>query len=245
MAATRALIRLTLRQAIVQRALLVAVLLAIPIGTALLLRFAEAREDPIPLLAGELAEIILTGIVPMLALLVAHGGLGHDVEDGTIITLLTTPVGRSRIVVVTMLSLGVTVGALVGAATLIAGAISLGGLDPTRLVIGLAVAAAIGGFLYTQLFLVLTLQVRRGLLFGLIYSLIWEGVLARTFVGLNNFSIRQYLRGIAAAITTVEPEVFTATLPLATAGPLALAIAVGTLLLCVARLRRFQLDRTP
>ncbi len=244
MAATGALIRLTLQQALLPRKLLVLALLALPVVTGLLLRLTwDPEEAPITGVAGIIAQIVLGGVVPMLSLLAAHGDLGSDISDGTIVTLLTTPVSRLRIVLVKMFTLGLTIGVLLGLSTLAAGVIVVGGLDPTGLVVALAVAATVGGFLYTQLFLGLTLLTRRDLMIGLLYIMIWEGAMADLFSGLSTFSIRQYLNSVTVALSTVDAEVFSAKLPIGTALWMASGVALTILALWVFRLRGFQVDR--
>ena len=66
--------------------------------------------------------------------------------------------------------------------------------------IGYAVGAAVAAALYAAVFLALSLVTGRALAIGLIYVLVWEGLLAGLFEGTRTFSIRQYALGIADAI---------------------------------------------
>jgi ABC-2 type transport system permease protein len=68
--------------------------------------------------------------------------------------------------------------------------------------LGLGVLA--GSYLYASIFAALSVITSRGLIIGLGYALIWEGLLAGLLPGTQVFSVREYVRGIAHA---VSPEV--------------------------------------
>ena len=61
-------------------------------------------------------------------------------------------------------------------------------------------AVGLGTFVYAAIFVALSAATSRGLVIGLGYSLIWEGILAGALPGTQLFSVREYLRGIVAAI---------------------------------------------
>jgi len=56
---------------------------------------------------------------------------------------------------------------------------------------------------YTAIFLVLSAITTRGLLIGLAYALIWEGIVAGLLPGSQAFSVREYLTGI---VQTLAPQ---------------------------------------
>ena len=77
------------------------------------------------------------------------------------------------------------------------------------------------------------------MLLGLLYALIWEGVLGNLLAGSRVLSIQQYAVAIAASITpssVLHPRL---SLPIAVA--MSAAFAVGGTLLAVDRLRSFRL----
>jgi ABC-2 type transport system permease protein len=78
----------------------------------------------------------------------------------------------------------------------------------------------------------------RALVIGLVYTLLWEGVLAGLLEGTRFLSIRQGTLGVAAAITGHDPGVE----PLAPAVSLGILITaiVGGFLVATWALRRFQ-----
>ena len=63
-----------------------------------------------------------------------------------------------------------------------------------------ALSVLIGSYLYTAIFLVLSAITTRGLLIGLAYALIWEGIVAGLLPGSQAFSVREYLTGIVQAL---------------------------------------------
>jgi len=64
-------------------------------------------------------------------------------------------------------------------------------------------AALIGSFVYVAIFVALSAATSRGLVIGLGYSLLWEGILAGALPGTQLLSVREYLRGI---ISTIGPH---------------------------------------
>ena len=66
--------------------------------------------------------------------------------------------------------------------------------------VAFAVAALIGAFVYGAIFVALGAATSRGLIIGLGYTLLWEGLLAGALKGTQVFSVREYIRGIASAI---------------------------------------------
>ena len=237
---------LTFRQALARkRWIIVAVLAALPVVMAVLTRvYASMDEEPLGMIAGGLSQLSLTVVVPIIALVLASSGFGAEVDDGTVVYLITKPVTRSSIVVTKLLVTSLICIVVTTVSTLLTGAIALNGLDPTRLILGFTVAAALGSFLYTALFLALGLITRRGLLVGLVYLVVWEGALSRFFAGTRILSVRQYMLSIADAVSTVDADVFTSQLPATKAYIMSVAIAVAAIALSIQRLRNFEVGQS-
>jgi len=62
-----------------------------------------------------------------------------------------------------------------------------------RLGFGLALGAAVGACAYSAFFLLLSLLTRRPVLLGLVYILVWEGLLGNFVSGTKVLSIQQYV----------------------------------------------------
>jgi ABC-2 type transport system permease protein len=78
----------------------------------------------------------------------------------------------------------------------------MGGMSGSTLTttFAFAIAVLIGSYVYAAIFLVLSVVTSRGLIIGLAYSLIWEGILAGLLPGSQVFSVREYIGGIASTL---------------------------------------------
>jgi ABC-2 type transport system permease protein len=108
--------------------------------------------------------------------------------------------------------------------------------------VGAAVGTAVGATAYATVFFALSLMTGRALAIGLIYVLVWEGVLAGLLEGTRALSIRQYALTISAAIAdpgVVDPGGLDVRAAVVLA---AVAIVVATLV-AVRRLRSFEIGQ--
>ncbi|SNY51627.1 ABC transporter permease subunit [Paractinoplanes atraurantiacus] len=138
----------------------------------------------------------LAVVLPVTALIVGTGVLGSEVDDGTIIHILTKPLPRRDIILAKLLvASGVT--ALTAAIPLfVVGALA----ESVNFGFALVIGAVAGALAYSALFLLLSLLTRRPVLVGLAYILVWEGLLGRFISGTRVLSIEQYVIGIADKI---------------------------------------------
>jgi ABC-2 type transport system permease protein len=136
-------------------------------------------------------------VLPVMALVVGTGVLGAEIDDGTVVHILTKPLSR-REIVFTKLGVAVavtlaTVGAAMFAVGLIAGSV--------RFAVGLLAGVAVGTVAYSALFLALSLVTRRPVLLGLVYVIIWEGLLGNLLSGTRILSVEQYAITVAARVS--------------------------------------------
>ena len=105
--------------------------------------------------------------------------------------------------------------------------------------VGLVVGALVGSIAYSALFVALSLLTRRPVLLGLIYVLIWEGLLGNFLTGTRVLSIQQYVIAVADRVSHSA----TCSTP-RSRSPVALGMAfvfaVGATLLAIDRLRSFS-----
>jgi ABC-2 type transport system permease protein len=78
----------------------------------------------------------------------------------------------------------------------------MGGLHSIGVTLAVAFAVLIGSYVYVAIFVALSVVTSRGLIIGLAYSLIWEGLLAGILPGSQIFSVREYLGGIASVLAS-------------------------------------------
>ena len=236
---------LTFRQALAKRRWLIVVLFAaLPVVVSVLTRvYGTVDDEPLAMVAGGLSGLILTVVVPFIALILASSSFGAEIDDGTVIYLLAKPISRTEIVITKLVATALVCIVLGGASTLASGMIMMKGLDATRLVLGFTAGAALGAFLYSAIFLALGLITKRGLLVGLVYLVIWEGTLGRFFQGTRVLSVRQYMLALTDAIATVDKEVFEALLLPQTAYIMSAVVAAGAVALCIHKLRNFEVGQ--
>ena len=214
-------------------------LLSLPlllIGLALLVRLLT-RGD-----VGGAFEVIVVGVgitaATLVALLATTGVLGPEIDDGSIIYLLAKPISRYSVVFSKLLvAVGVTV--VLGAGSLlVAGLI----LEPTELHQALAVAAgmAVAGAAYCSIFMVFSAINRHAMVSGLIYVLVFEGLLASWLSGLRYLSVSAWGRRIAEGIDG-SLSLAAGNLPLAYAWLASAVVIVVGCFVAGRRLTRFQL----
>ncbi|GIF76223.1 ABC transporter permease [Asanoa siamensis] len=134
-----------------------------------------------------------TTLLPVVALIVGTGVLGAEIDDGTITHILSKPIPRWRIVVPKLLvAIGVTA-ATAAVPFYIVGAIASG----PRLGLGIVVGSTVGAVIYSTIFVALSLVSRRPVLLGLVYVIVWEGLLSNLVSGTRVLSVQQYALTIA------------------------------------------------
>jgi len=119
-----------------------------------------------------------------------------------------------------------------------AAVLGAGGLDAA---IGWGIATAVAAALYAIVFLTLSLLTSRAVAIGLIYVLIWEGLLAGLLPGTRTFSIRQYALGIADAIGGGERAALDERLAGTTAILLTVVVALVALAIAIRRLQTWEI----
>jgi ABC-2 type transport system permease protein len=216
-----------------RRALLLLPLPILLVGLAVLCR--SYGVDPghwgTPVLVG----LGLAVLLPVTALIVGTGVLGSEVDDGTIVHILTKPLPRRDIVLAKWgVALGVTV-VTTAVPLFITGMLA----ENVRLGLALAAGAAVGACAYTAFFLMLSLLTRRPVLLGLVYILVWEGLLARFVSGTRVLSIEQYVIAVADKIAPTDLLTAKVSIPLAVI--MSAIFTLGCTLVAIDRLRSFSM----
>ena len=230
--------RLTARQLLTRGKVLILVALgALPAILALLYTFSDSTLDQQTFLVRAYTNFVLTVVAPVTALVFAAAVLGSELEDGTIVYLLLKPVPRWQIVVSKLLPTVAIIAVFVAASIYLTAFAVDRGVEEAHVAFAFALGATLGSAAYAAMFTFLGLITSRALIGGLLYVFVWEGLLTNLFTGARNYSVREYMRGIADAFSTLPIEVFDAQI----SGPRAL-ISCGVVvlvftLLAVDRLR--------
>jgi ABC-2 type transport system permease protein len=176
-------------------------LLAFPVLLIGLVGLVTALTD------GEAAWEILPGlgyplVLPLVAILAASSVLGPEVDDGSIVYLLSKPVSRYGVAISKWLvALAATLAA--GARPIYVAALITG--DSARAA-ALFVGAAVAGTTYSALFLAISAVTRHAVIASLMFVLIWESLLGNLFTGVAWLSIGQWGVRVGHAISDQLPD---------------------------------------
>ena len=228
--------RITLRAAFGRRrALIFAIPPLILILVTLALKAARPPGTPWP--GKVLGDFGFSVILPLTALIIGTSVLGAEIDDGSIVHLLATPVRRSSVILTKFCVGALLTMAFVAVPELIAGMIATGGAG--RLAFGLFVGALAGSVIYNAVFVMLSVLTTRAIAVGLLYVLIWEAVLGNFVSGARLLSVEQYSLGVANSIA--HYSALNAHLTLSTALIMGVIVTVGALVLGTRRLSEFSL----
>src|SRR5690606_1496293 len=172
---------------------------------------------------------------PVVAMSVVASATGSDVEDGPLGHILAKPLPR-RAIILSKLVVAVAVTALACGAGMVAAGVLAGS---GRLALGLFAGTAVGAVAYSALFLALSAVSRRPVLAGLLYVLIWEGMLSNLMPGVRLVSIQHYAVSVAQSVAGTD--LFNGTVSVPVTLVMTALITVAATVLAVDRLRSFAL----
>jgi ABC-2 type transport system permease protein len=242
-----------------KRALLFALPAVILILFTLALKASHAPMRPWP--SHVLGTFGFSVLLPLTALIIGTSVLGAEVDDGSIIHLLATPVRRSSVVVTKFgIATGLTI-LFAAVPELIAALIAGGGSAPApvspgsehvaalvavnsgRLAIGLFVGALVCSVIYNAVFVMVSVATTRAIAVGLLYVLVWEVLLANFVSGARLLSVSHYGLGIANGFA--NDAALEAGLGVLTAVVMGAVVTAAALALAVRLLSSFTLKGEP
>ena len=224
-----------------RRTLLMGLFALLPVGLAVAFR-VYGDGDPARWTATTLLGGVVVGtLLPLASLVFGTAALGLEIEDGTAVYILAKPLPRRDILLSKLAVAWAVTSAFVLVSAVASAAISIqSGADGPRLIAGFLVATLLGSLGYCAVFLPLSLWTSRALVAGLIYVLVWEGIVTRLFTGIRVFSVRQYTLGIAGRVADASPRTFEADMAGQTAAILLVLVVIAATLLAIRRLQRFE-----
>jgi ABC-2 type transport system permease protein len=246
-----------------KRAFLFAIPAVVLIVLTVALRVSRPPSRPWP--SHLLGTFGFSVLLPLTALIIGCSVLGAEIDDGSVIHLLATPVRRSSVIFTKFLvATGLTI-VFAAIPELIAALISGGGnLEPvisgkagggpvsvipgtaingTHFAVGLFVGALVGAVIYNAVFIMVSAATTRAIAVGLLYVLIWEVALANFVSGARLLSISHYSLGIANGIA--HDTALNAGLSVATSVVMGAIVSVAALVLAVRLLSGFTLKGDP
>jgi ABC-2 type transport system permease protein len=178
-----------------RRAILFAIPAVILIALTLVLRASRPPGTQWP--DTVLGDFGFSVLLPFTALIIGTGVLGAEIDDGSVVHLLATPVRRADVIVTKFVVAAGLTALFAAVPELIAGELAP---NSGKLAWALFVGALVGSVVYSALFVLASVLTTRAIAFGLLYVAIWEGLLSNLVGGVRILSIAHYSLGVANAI---------------------------------------------
>jgi len=243
-----------------KRALLFALPAAILIVLTVALRASRPPMRPWP--SHVLGTFGFSVLIPLTALIIGTSVLGAEIDDGSIIHLLATPVRRSSVVATKfVIATGLTI-VFAAVPELIAALISGGGAIPApapgpgpgpgaglvtisagKFAVALFLGALACSVIYNAVFVMISVATTRAIAVGLLYVLVWETLLSNFVSGVKLLSVSHYGLGIANGF--LNDPVLEAGLGVLTSVVMGVIVTAAALALAVNLLSSFTLKGEP
>jgi ABC-2 type transport system permease protein len=218
-----------------RRGLLLYLLPAVLVGLCVLLTLTVDDKDGLS--KAILQQFGLAVILPLVALIAATGAIATEIDDGSIVYLLSKPINRATIILTkALVAIGVIV-ALGVIPIVVSGLV----LDPGDVQTALAFGAGalVAGIAYTAIFVALSVMSGSAVTIGLFYSLLWESVMGQYVDGAKVLSIQQWSLALIKQLTDAQIE---SAVKLPIASVLLLVVTITGLGLAITRLRSLTLS---
>ncbi|WP_306325910.1 ABC transporter permease [Streptomyces venezuelae] len=149
--------------------------------------------------ADVLGGFALATMVPLIGVIAGTGAIGPEIDDGSIVYLLSKPVKRPSIIFTKLIvAIAVTM-AFSAVPTFIAGFILNG--NGQQVAVAYTVAALVASIAYSALFLLLGTISRHAVVIGLVYALVWEALFGSLIAGARTLSVQQWALALAQKVT--------------------------------------------
>ena len=190
-------------------------------------------DDAVELIAGVGFGLVL----PVVALVFAGAAIGDLRDDKTLVYLWLRPMDRWPIVTGAALAAG-TLAAPISIIPIVLASVLTGAGN--GIVAGTVLASVVGLVAYVAVFTLFGVWLKRFIVWGLAYILIWEGFIAQAGAGVARVALRKYTRSILVDRTGADLDL--ADFSLATAVIVPLVVAVGAIAIAAWRLARQDID---
>jgi ABC-2 type transport system permease protein len=183
-----------------RRGILLFVLPLVLVGLSVLVRALVGAD--LSAADNTLDALGLAVIVPLIALLATSGLFAPEIDDGSISYLLAKPLSRHTIAISKLV---VAVGCVIVFGVLpmlVSGLILI--LDQPDVAVAFAVGSLAAGTAYCALFALLSVISKHAVVLGLIYLLVWEGLLGGLLDGVRWLSITRWARIIIEQLADVS-----------------------------------------
>ena len=199
--------RLTLRQLLGRwRVLLIVFLASLPTLIVLLVKWQDPENAVYnqEFVQGMIDAMIVGGIMPIVTMTVAAAAFGNELEDRTLYYLVLKPLSRVHIILAKLVATFVLVAPVVVASGVVATAL-VGADAGAVFTVGIALLAGVAA--YASIFTWAGLITPRALSYGLVYVLVWEGILSSFLTGVRYLSVRGYTLSLLHGIDAKNFEI--------------------------------------
>ncbi|MFJ9176955.1 ABC transporter permease [Streptomyces sp. NPDC102360] len=161
-----------------------------------------------------LGGFALATMVPLIGVIAGTGAIGPEIDDGSVVYLLSKPLKRPTIIFTKLIvAIGVTM-VFSAVPTLIAGFILNG--NGQQIAVAYTIAALVASIAYAAIFLLLGTVTRHAVVFGLVYALVWEALFGSLVSGARTLSVQQWSLAVAQKVAGGDLVTSDVGLPLAT-----------------------------
>ncbi len=203
-----------------RRALILGALPLLLIVISVVVRVLVGADDQTA--ADLLGGLALATMVPIIGVIAGTGAIGPEIDDGSVVYLLSKPLKRPKIIYTKLIvAIGVTM-AFSAVPTFIAGLILNG--NGQQVAVSYTVAALVASIAYAALFLLLGTVSRHAVVFGLVYALVWEALFGSLVPGARTLSVQQW--ALAVGHKATGGDLIASDVGLTTATVLLIAVTV-------------------
>ena len=199
--------RLTLRQLLGRwRVLLIVFLASLPTLIVLLVKWQDPENAVYnqEFVQGMIDAMIVGGIMPIVTMTVAAAAFGNELEDRTLYYLVLKPLSRVHIALAKLVATFVLAAPVVVASGVVATAL-VGADAGAVFTVGIALLAGVAA--YASIFTWAGLITPARLSYGLVYVLVWEGILSSFLTGVRYLSVRGYTLSLLHGIDAKNFEI--------------------------------------
>lgn len=162
-------------------------------------------------LYGQLSSTLVFRVLPLLSAFFTTAVVSGEVEQRTIVYLLTRPVVRGKLLLARALASMIAVALLAMVAAVAVSFAAFGGAAlSNQLLVNDFIAILVGSVAYGALFLLISLLVNRAMIVCLLFAFGWETAVPQLPGDVSRLSISTYLEAIARHPSLPDPDNFLA-----------------------------------
>jgi len=177
---------------------LVAIFVAAVMGYA-----GSVTNDPLNDGTNLMDTLILFFFMPVMAMVFGSSLIRDEIDDKSITHVATAPLDRAFSYLGYYLPLGIATAISMFAISTVGWLAFFGqhgmGSDELGLYLEFVALVVIGSFVYSSLFLAISVLFNKPILIGLFYAFIWEGYIGSLPGAIQNASVKHYLRSLGSA----------------------------------------------